>query len=89
MLGTSICKDIYELNLNDISDPIQYENGVLLIQIINTKSDVIDNDLFNRLYDKILFDFKNRRDDKYFKDYIQYLKGNANIERYDLDVKSN
>ena len=89
MLGTNICKDIFELNLNDISNPIKYENGFLLIQIRNTNSDIIDNDLFNRLYDKILFDFKNSEDDKYFKDYIQYLKENANIKRYDLDVKSN
>ena len=89
LLGTNICKEIFELNLNDISNPIKYENGSLIIQIRNTNSDIIDNDLFNRLYDKILFDFKNSEDDKYFKDYIQYLKENANIKRYDLDVKSN
>ena len=89
LLGNNICKDIFELNLNDISNPIKYENGFLLIQIRNTNSDIKDIDLFNRLYDKILFDFKNSKDDKYFKDYIQYLKENANIKRYDLDVKSN
>ena len=89
LLGTNICKDIFELNLNDISNPIKYENGSLVIQIKNTNKDIVDNDLFNRLYDKILFDFKNSEDDKYFKDYIQYLKENANIKRYDLDVKSN
>jgi hypothetical protein len=89
LLGTNICKDIFELNLNDISNPIKYENGSLVIQIKNTNKDIVDNDLFNRLYDKILFDFKNSEDDKYFKDYIQYLKENANIKRYDLDVKNN
>ena len=89
LLGNNICKDIFELNLNDISNPIKYENGFLIIQIRNTNSDIIDNVLFNRLYDKILFDFKNSEDDKYFKDYIQYLKENANIKRYDLDVKNN
>lgn len=89
LLGTNICKDIFELNLNDISNPIKYENGSLVIQIRNTNKDIVDNDLFNRLYDKILFDFKNSEDDKYFKDYIQYLKENANIKKYDLDVKSN
>ena len=89
LLGSNICKEIFELNLNDISNPIKYENGFLIIQIRNTNSDIIDNDLFNRLYDKILFDFKNSEDDKYFKDYIQYLKENANIKRYDLDVKNN
>jgi len=89
LLGNNICKDIFELNLNDISNPIKYENGSLVIQIRNTNRDIVDNDLFNRLYDKILFDFKNSEDDKYFKDYIQYLKENANIKRYDLDVKSN
>jgi|TARA_B110000008_G_scaffold93441_1_gene95824 hypothetical protein len=89
LLGNNICKDIFELNLNDISNPIKYENGFLLIQIRNTNSDIKDIDLFNRLYDKILFDFKNSKDDKYFKDYIQYLKENANIKRYDLDVKNN
>ena len=89
LLGTNICKDIFELNLNDISNPIKYENGSLVIRIRNTNRDIVDNDLFNRLYDKILFDFKNSEDDKYFKDYIQYLKENAYIKRYDLDVKSN
>ena len=89
LLGNNICKDIFELNLNDISNLIKYENGFLLIQIRNTNSDIKDIDLFNRLYDKILFDFKNSKDDKYFKDYIQYLKENANIKRYDLDVKNN
>ena len=89
LLGTNICKDIFELNLNDISNPIKYENGSLVIQIRNTNRDILDNNLFNKLYDKILFDFKNSEDDKYFKDYIQYLKENANIKRYDLDVKSN
>ena len=89
LLGNNICKDIFELNLNDISNPIKYENGFLLIQIRNTNSDIKDIDLFNRLYDKILFDFKNSKDDKYFKDYIQYLKENANIKRYELDVKNN
>ena len=89
LLGNNICKDIFELNLNDISNPIKYENGSLVIRIRNTNRDIVDNDLFNRLYDKILFDFKNSEDDKYFKDYIQYLKENANIKRYDLDVKNN
>lgn len=89
LLGTNICKEIFELNLNDISNPIKYENGSLVIRIRNTNRGIVDNDLFNRLYDKILFDFKNSEDDKYFKDYIQYLKENANIKRYDLDVKSN
>ena len=89
LLGTNICKEIFELNLNDISNPIKYENGSLVIRIRNTNRDIVDNDLFNRLYDKILFDFKNSEDDKYFKDYIQYLKENAYIKRYDLDVKSN
>ena len=89
LLGSNICKEIFELNLNDISNPIKYENGSLVIRIRNTNRDIVDNDLFNRVYDKILFDFKNSEDDKYFKDYIQYLKENANIKRYDLDVKSN
>ena len=89
LLGNNICKDIFELNLNDISNPIKYENGFLIIQIRNTNSNIVNNDLFKKLYDKILFDFKNSEDDKYFKDYIQYLKENANIKRYDLDVKNN
>ena len=79
LLGTNICKEIFELNLNDISNPIKYENGSLVIRIRNTNRDIVDNDLFNRLYDKILFDFKNSEDDKYFKDYIQYLKENATL----------
>ena len=89
LLGKNICKDIFRLNLNNISNPIRYESGFLIIQIRNTNSDIVNNDLFKKLYDKILFDFKNSEDDKYFKDYIQYLKENANIKRYDLDVKSN
>ena len=89
LLGKNICKDVFRLNLNNISNPIRYESGFLIIKIRNTNSDIVNNDLFKKLYDKILFDFKNSEDDKYFKDYIQYLKENANIKRYDLDVKSN
>ena len=89
LLGKNICKDVFRLNLNNISNPIRYESGFLIVQIRNTNSDIVNNDLFKKLYDKILFDFKNSEDDKYFKDYIQYLKENANIKRYDLDVKSN
>ena len=89
LLGKNICKDVFRLNLNNISNPIRYESGFLIIQIRNTNSNIVNNDLFKKLYDKILFDFKNSEDDKYFKDYIQYLKENANIKRYDLDVKSN
>ena len=89
LLGKNICKDVFRLNLNNISNPIRYESGFLIIQIRNTNSNIVNNDLFKKLYDKILFDFKNSEDDKYFKDYIQYLKENANIKRYDLDVKNN
>jgi len=89
LLGVSLCKEIFELDLNDISDPMLYESGVLIAQIKNTNSNIVDENLFTKLYDKILFDYKNSNDDKYFRDYIQYLKENANIKRYDLDVKSN
>ncbi|MDA7688576.1 peptidylprolyl isomerase, partial [Pelagibacteraceae bacterium] len=44
LLGTNICKDIFELNLNDISNPIKYENGSLVIRIRNTSRDIVDND---------------------------------------------
>ena len=89
LLGKNICQDVFRLTLNNISNPIRYESGFLIIQIRNTSSNIVNNDLFKKLYDKILFDFKNSKDDKYFKDYIQYLKENANIKRYDLDVKNN
>ena len=89
LLGKSVCKKIYRLGLNDISQPIIYEDGVLIIKINNENEDTVDNKLFIKLYDKILFDYRNSKDDKYFRDYIDYLKDNASIKRYDLDVKSN
>jgi len=89
LLGVSFCKEIFDLDLNEISKPIKYESGVLIAQIKNTNINILDENLFHRLYDKILFDYKNSNDDKYFRDYIKFLKENAKIKRYDLDVKAN
>ena len=89
LLGKSVCKKIFRLGLNDISQPIIYKDGVLIIKINDENEGKVDNEIFIKLYDKILFDYRNSKDDKYFRDYIDYLKDNANIRRYDLDVKSN
>lgn len=89
LLGVSFCKEVFDLDLNEISKPIKYESGVLIAQIKNTNSNILDENLFRKLYDKILFDYKNSNDDKYFRDYIKFLKENAKIKRYDLDVKAN
>lgn len=89
LLGKAVCKKIFELSTGDISNPILYEDGFLIIKIKNKIENNIDDEIFIKLYDKILFDYKNSKDDKYFRDYVEYLKENANIKRYDLDVKSN
>ena len=85
LLGGNICKQLLKMNIGDITDLIAYEGGFFIFQIIDLKKNKTEQNLFNKLYDKILFDYKNYKDDKNFKEYIQYLKDTSDIKRYKIN----
>lgn len=85
LLGNKICKKLLKMNIGDITNLMPYEGGFFIFKIINLKKNKTDQDLFNKLYDKIIFDYKNYIDDKNFKDYIQYLKDTSDIKRYKIN----
>ena len=84
LFGVTICNELFKLEINNTSRVFPYDNGYFIFKIINHKNYNENEDLFNIMYEKILFDYINYRDDKNFKDYIQYLKDNSKITRYNL-----
>ena len=55
--------------------------------MIEKKQADIDENFFKQVRDNVLFDYLNQRDDQKLKDYIQYLKDNADIKKYSLSDK--
>ena len=84
LFGITICKELFKLNIKSISKAYPYDDGYFIFKIIDHKDYSENEDLFNIMFEKILFDYVNYRDDKNFRDYIQYLKDNAKITRYNL-----
>ena len=84
LFGITICKELFNLEIKNISKAYPYDDGYFIFKIIDHKDYSENEDLFNIMFEKILFDYVNYRDDKNFRDYIQYLKDNAKITRYNL-----
>ena len=42
----------------------------------------IDEDYYNEIREKIIFDYNNGLDDEKLKNYLKYLKDNSEIIRY-------
>lgn len=84
LFGVTICNELFKLEINNISKAFSNDNGYFIFEIIDHKDYHENEDLFNIMYEKILFDYINYRDDKNFIDYIQYLKDNSKIIRYSL-----
>ena len=55
--------------------------------MIEKKQANIDDSFFDQVRDNVLFDYLNQKDDQKLKDYIQYLKNNADIKKYSLSDK--
>ena len=84
-LGPTICKTLSSFKKNQISNPIFYQDGFYIIKLEDNIKPKVDSSFFEDMKDKVLFDYNNERDDNRLKDYIQYLKDNAEIKRYSLN----
>ena len=86
-LNNKVCNEIILLENEEISQPIFYQNGYFIFQMIEKKSTEIDGNFFEKVRDKVLFDYLNQKDDQKLIDYIKYLKNNADIKKYSLSPK--
>tara|TARA_Y100001936_G_scaffold235666_1_gene264139 strand:- start:746 stop:1642 length:897 start_codon:yes stop_codon:yes gene_type:complete len=84
-LGPSICKDLSSFEKDQVSNPLFFQNGFYIIKLEDNIKPKVDSSFFEDMKDKVLFDYNNERDDDRLKDYIQYLKGKAKIQRYSLN----
>ena len=84
-LGPTICKTLSSFEKDHISNPLFYQDGFYIIKLVNNVRPKADSSFFEDMKDKVLFDYNNERDDNRLKDYIQYLKDNAEIKRYSLN----
>ena len=86
-LNNKVCDEIILLENQEISHPIFYQNGYFIFKMIEKKKSNIDDSFFEQVRDNVLFDYLNQQDDQKLKDYIQYLKNNADINKYSLSDK--
>ena len=86
-LNNKVCNEIILLENEEISQPIFYQNGYFIFQMIEKKRAEIDGNFFEKVRDKVLFDYLNQKDDQKLIDYIKYLKNNADIKKYSLSPK--
>ena len=86
-LNNKVCNEIILLENEEISQPIFYQNGYFIFQMIEKKRAEIDDNFFEKVRDKVLFDYLNQKDDQKLIDYIKYLKNNADIKKYSLSPK--
>tara|TARA_B100000579_G_scaffold420587_1_gene420465 strand:+ start:211 stop:1107 length:897 start_codon:yes stop_codon:yes gene_type:complete len=84
-LGPTICKEISSFKKNQISNPLFFQNGYYIIKLENNIRPEVDYSFFQEMKDKVLFDYNNEQDDLRLKNYIHYLKNNAEIKRYPLN----
>ena len=82
LFGKSICNQIASLNLDEVSQPIFFDNGYFIFKLVDQIKQEIDEKYYNEIKEKIIFDYNNGLDDEKLKNYLKYLKDNANIIRY-------
>ena len=82
LFGKSICNQIASLNLDEVSQPIFFDNGYFIFKLVDRIKQEIDEKYYNEIKEKIIFDYNNGLDDEKLKSYLKYLKDNADIIRY-------
>ena len=82
LFGKSICNQIASLNLDEVSQPIFFDNGYFIFKLVDRIKQEIDEKYYNEIKEKIIFDYNNGLDDKKLKNYLKYLKDNSEIIRY-------
>ena len=84
LLGKGICNQITLMKENSISEPIFSTNGYYIFKLYESEKLDIDSGYFEEIKDRVLFDYNNQLDDKKLKDYLNYLKENSSIKRYNF-----
>ena len=82
LFGKSICNQIASLNLDEVSQPIFFDNGYFIFKLVDRIKQEIDEKYYNEIKEKIIFDYNNGLDDEKLKNYLKYLKDNSEIIRY-------
>ena len=82
LFGKSICNQIASLNIDEVSQPIFFDNGYFIFKLVDQIKQEIDEDYYNEIREKIIFDYNNGLDDEKLKNYLKYLKDNSEIIRY-------
>ena len=82
LFGKSICNQIASLNLDEVSQPIFFDNGYFIFKLVDRIKQEIDEEYYNEIKEKIIFDYNNGLDDEKLKNYLKYLKDNSVIIRY-------
>ena len=82
LFGKSICNQIASLNLDEVSQPIFFDNGYFIFKLVDHVKQEIDENYYNEIREKIIFDYNNSLDDEKLKNYLKYLKDNSEIIRY-------
>ena len=70
------------MELGSVSEPIFFDKGYFIFILYDIEKAIIDNDFFNRVKERVVFDYNNQIDDDKLKDYLEYLKVNSDIKRY-------
>ena len=78
-LNNKIKKNIYNLEIGEISKPIILSNGILVLKIINTKYSEIGIDLEAKLKNAINYE-RNRQLSQYSKIYYNKIKRNLEFD---------
>ena len=82
LFGKSICNEVASLRLDEVSQPIFFDNGYLIFKLVDYMKQEIDEEYYNEIREKIIFDYNNGLDDEKLKKYLKFLKDNSEIIRY-------
>ena len=82
LFGKSICNQIASLNIDEVSQPIFFDNGYFIFKLVDQIKQEVDENYYNEIREKIIFDYNNGLDDEKLKNYLKYLKDNSEIIRY-------
>ena len=82
LFGKSICNQIASLNIDEVSQPIFFDNGYFIFKLVDQIKQEIDENYYNEIREKVIFDYNNGLDDEKLKNYLKYLKDNSEIIRY-------
>ena len=82
LFGKSICNEVASLKIDEVSQPIFFDNGYFIFKLVDHVKQKIDEEYYNKIKEKIIFDYNNGLDDEKLKNYLKYLKNNSEIIRY-------